>query len=130
MNEISGLIITPLWRAFMDEALKKIPSKTFGEPPHTPDNIKPILRGIWFDPVELVTTNEDAENDTPLNIDSALQGAHSILYFVDKDDPRGPEPANHNDPQFPLWEYPISLWKASLLGETATTTHKKNRGED
>lgn len=112
MNEISGLIITPLWREFMDVALEKIPSESFAEPPSTPDNIKPVLRGIWFDPSELVSDDDD---EIPLELDNAVSGAHDILYFVDKDDPRGPSPSRQNDPQFPYWEYPVSLWKASMM---------------
>jgi hypothetical protein len=118
MSEISGLIITPLWRAFMDVALAKIPPETFAEPPRTPDTVKPILRGVWFDVDELLLSEEDGEEDTkdaPLNIINAVQGAHDILYFLDKDDPRGNTPANFNDSQFSLWEYPVSLWKTSLL---------------
>jgi hypothetical protein len=116
MSEISGLIITPLWREFMDVALAKIPAKSFAAPPSTPDTLKPILRGIWFDPTELVANNpEGGVGD--INVQQAVLGAHSILYFVNKDNPRGPQPSNpNNDPQFSLWEYPVSLWKASLLG--------------
>lgn len=121
MTEISGLIITPLWRQFMDVALEKIPSKTFAEPPHTPDTIKPILRGVWFDPVALIEdTNNSEEGAAPITINNAVQGAHSILYFVDKNDPLGPRPVNQTDPQFPLWEYPISLWKISMQALTDT----------
>lgn len=121
MNEISGLIITPLWRAFMDVAVKKYPGGTFAEPPRTPDTIKPILRGVWFDPTQLVT-NESTEKQE-LNLESAVQGAHSILYFVNKDDPLGPQPTNQRDPQFVLWEYPVSLWKTSLMQASEKKTN-------
>ncbi len=113
MSEISGLIITPLWRQFMDVALAKIPAQTFKEPPRTPDTLKPVLRGVWFDPTALVDENNDS--DTPLKVENAVSGAHSTLYFVNKDDPRGPQPENQTDGQFPLWEYPVTLWKTSLL---------------
>jgi membrane peptidoglycan carboxypeptidase len=115
MSEISGLIITPLWREFMDVALAKVPNKTFTEPTQTPDTIKPILRGIWFDPLSLIETETTNESDaSSITLDNAVQGAHSILYFVDKNDPLGPQPTNPNDPQFPLWEYPVSLWKIGI----------------
>jgi membrane peptidoglycan carboxypeptidase len=114
MNQISGLIVTPMWREFMDFALERRDEEFFREPEATPSDIKPILRGVWFDPSTLITD----DGFTPdLSIESALAGAHSILYFVDKDNPRGPYPSNPaDDSQFTLWEYPVSLWKSSLSG--------------
>ena len=84
MSEISGLIITPLWREFMDVALAKIPAKSFAAPPSTPDTLKPILRGIWFDPTELVANNPEGGVGY-INVQQAVLGAQSILYFVNKD---------------------------------------------
>lgn len=130
MSEISGLIITPLWREFMDVALAKLPAKSFPAPPSTPDTLKPILRGIWFDPAELVTSDpEGGVGD--MNVQQAVLGAHSILYFVNKDNPRGPQPSNPNsDPQFSLWEYPVSLWKASLLGVSEQQNSRDTNEEE
>ncbi len=118
MNEISGLIIAPMWRAFMDVALEKFPEKNFSEPPRTPDDLKPILRGVWFDPSALITEESDSDEDAPaLSLENTIASAHDILYYVDKDDPRGPMPGNpESDPQFTLWEYPVTVWKSELLG--------------
>jgi membrane peptidoglycan carboxypeptidase len=116
MNELSGLIITPMWREFMDVALEKYPQESFPEPTATPSDIKPILRGVWFDPAVLVDNNGST---TPqLDLNSSISTAHSILFYVDKNNPRGPYPQDPTDDgQFLLWEYPVSLWKATLLGE-------------
>jgi penicillin-binding protein 1C len=122
MSEISGLIISPLWRAFMDVALPKRETMTFSAPPRIPDTIKPVLRGVWFDPTALVSGDAEGTDAAPINVGNAVAGAHSILYFVDKNDPRGPQPTNQTDPQFPLWEYPVSLWKSSLMGEMEKKT--------
>ena len=111
MSEISGLVITPLWREFMDVALPKIATKTFTEPQKTPDSLKPILRGIWFNPDELT----QGETDTIPDISNMVQGAHSILYFINKDNPREAGFGDQNDPQFPYWEYPVSIWKNEML---------------
>jgi 1A family penicillin-binding protein len=131
MTEISGLVISPLWRAFMDEALKKIPAETFAEPPQTPDTIKPVLRGVWFDPTELVT-GDGSDPESALDLGNAVQGAHSILYYVNKDDPLGPQPTNQRDPQFHLWEYPVSLWKTEMLDtiDPEPTKTKKNKKDE
>ncbi len=134
MNEISGLIITPMWHDFMEVALAKLPVKSFPAPARTPDTVKPILRGVWFDPAALVGSDGDASN---IDVQQAVLGAHSILYFVNKDDPRGPMPTNPSkDPQFVLWEYPISVWKAALAGvqenqtETEPATDENDRGRN
>lgn len=112
MSEISGLVVSPLWRAFMDVALPKFPIETFGEPPRTPDTVKPILRGIWFDAGELISESGEVSE---LSVENVVRGAHDILYFINKEDPSGPTPPDWNDPQFALWEYPVSLWKTGLL---------------
>jgi membrane peptidoglycan carboxypeptidase len=114
MTSLSGLIITPLWREFMDVALENLPVESFSEAPRTPDTIKPVLRGVWFDPTELLTDDETLISPD-LDISQAVAGAHSILYFVDKDDPRSESGGSQNDSQFEYWEYPVSLWKTSLL---------------
>jgi len=102
MNEISGLIITPLWRDFMDVAFAqgKIQPEIFTEPEPTPENISPALRGIWNVPG---------------------RGVHSILHWVDKSNPRGAAPSNPlSDPQYVRWERPVQEWVAGT--QTATTT--------
>lgn len=126
MSEISGLVISPLWREFMDVALPTISNKTFGEAPKTPDTIKPILRGIWFDPIDILSgTVDTSKPNTSMSITQAVQGAHSILYYVHKDNPTAPGLGNQNDPQFPYWEYAVSLWKIGLtnIGTTNTSTN-------
>jgi len=118
MTDLSGLIITPLWRDFMDIALPTIESETFSEPKDIPDDIKPILNGVWFDASELVSLEDEDVDDKDINLDlvNIVQGAHSILYYVDKDNPRASGRGDQNDPQFSLWEYPVSLWKSEILG--------------
>ncbi len=92
-KRIAAFIVTPMWHEFMEYALEKYPPQDFPEPaPDTQlDSISPILKGEW-------------------NVDP-LRGAHSILYWVDKDHPRSGAPTNAAaDPQFSYWEYPISIW--------------------
>ena len=43
---------------------------------------------------------------------------HSILHFVNKDDPRGPYPTNPaSDGQYYLWEYGVTIWKTNQFGQ-------------
>lgn len=110
-RQLSGLIITPLWREFLDVALQTRPRETFRAAPATPPQVKPVLRGVWFSPEEILS-----EGEVLPEVAGALSAAHSILYFVDRNDPEGPPPRTPEaDPQFTRWEYPVSLWKAAML---------------
>lgn len=118
-HQLSGLIITPLWRAFMDEALKKYPSESFREPRFEDvATLKPILRGVWQGGHTYYIDSESgklASDYTPdeTRQERVLNNVHSILYWVDKDNPRGPIPDNPAaDPQFSHWEYGVAVWKA------------------
>ncbi|MEK7613342.1 MAG: transglycosylase domain-containing protein [Patescibacteria group bacterium] len=105
VKSVAGFIVAPMWNTFMSLALSKYPNDAFPSPsPLTGENEKPILRGIWegADPLR------DASGK--LYITSNI---HTILYWLNKDDPRGPRPENpNNDPQFKYWEYAVSRWKA------------------
>lgn len=116
-KKVSGLIVAPMWRAFMDEVLKTIPNESFNKPVKEDSyDLKPVLRGKWQGGVSNITQNLVDESGVPYN---SLQevvsgGVHSILYWLSKDDPKGPQPANPaSDPQFERWEYSVRLWAAS-----------------
>ena len=125
MNEISGLIVAPIWRTFMDVALPTVAEEQFSKAPRTPDDIKPVLQGIWFDPSALIPSENNSDEAPTLDLENTIASAHEILYYVNKDDPRGPYPKNPAaDSQFSLWEYPVSVWKSTLLA--STTADKKD----
>ncbi len=113
-KKVSGLIVAPMWRAFMDEVLKVIPNETF-TPPQKEDSydIKPVLRGKWQGGISNITPEILSNPDfTYGSIQEVISGGvHSILYWVNKDDPRGAMPSNPaDDSQFDRWEYGVRLW--------------------
>src|SRR5262249_45594370 len=62
------------------------------------------------------STGNLATDQTPLNErqEVVVPSYHSILYWVNKDDPLGPPPANpYDDPQFSHWEYAVQAWATS-----------------
>ena len=90
-KKVAGLIVSPMWRDLMDKVLPTLPAESFTPPtPEDSSRLKPILRGeLGSEP-------------------------HSILYWVDKDNPRGPIPSYPgNDPQFNNWEYGVKRWAAT-----------------
>ncbi|MBI4117318.1 MAG: PBP1A family penicillin-binding protein [Parcubacteria group bacterium] len=76
----------PIWREFITEALKNEPVEEFQKPaPLFIDKI--MLNGNY--------TGENGE-------------IHSILHYINKNDPQGPEPLNPaQDPQYNNWEWAI-----------------------
>lgn len=115
-KKVAGFIVAPMWHAVMEEALKKIPIETFEKPAPIPIDIKPVLRGVWAGNESYFidqTTGKPATDTTPpeLRVEKFIPNTHSILYWVDKNDPRGPKPENPwADPQFINWETPIQQW--------------------
>lgn len=90
-KKIAGFIVAPMWRELINKVLPDLPVEVFGEPSPTDPELKPILRGDW-----------------------QSGGAHSILHFVDKDNPLGPAPINPNlDPQYQNWERAVEAFFSS-----------------
>jgi 1A family penicillin-binding protein len=78
----------PLWNAFMRAALEKTPVENFTKPnPIQADKV--MLNGTYT-----------VEGDGSI---------HSILYYVDRNDPLGPTPSNpESDEQFKNWEWAVT----------------------
>lgn len=102
-KKVAGFIVAPMWRAFMDQALVKIPNEQFEEPlMEDLSQIKPALQGVWQGGILATSTSGQR---------LVTGGPHSILNWVNKDDPRGEYPSNPSaDPQFERWEYGVRLW--------------------
>lgn len=105
VKQVAGFIVAPMWNEFMRFALSKYPNEPFPEPRSLiSENDKPILRGIW----EGVDITPDATGGMRV-----VANIHSILYWLNKNDPRGPRPENPGeDPQFRYWEFAVEQWKA------------------
>ena len=116
-KKVSGLIVAPMWRAFMDDVLKTVPVETFTKPLKEDSyDLKPVLRGKWQGGISNVTQNPIVDPNIPYNdVQEVLSGGvHSILYWVNKDNPRGTDVVNpYLDPQFERWEYSVRNWALS-----------------
>jgi membrane peptidoglycan carboxypeptidase len=122
-KKVAGFIVAPMWRALMDYVLTKVPNETFPPVQRTyPYSLKPVLRGGWRGGVSILldkngrpATDQTASSSI---VELLSGGVHSILYWVNKTDPRGPQPTNpDDDPQFKNWEYGVQKWaKENGLG--------------
>lgn len=131
MHGLSGLITTPIWREFMDIALAKLPKETFPQPQYITEGIKPVIRGEYVDAsllLQAIQSQQTSGSSTPaLDIPTVLNSIHTILYYVNRDDPLGGYPTNpESDPQYVNWEYAVQKWKnetyGALLGIQASST--------
>lgn len=101
-RRVSGFIVGPIWSEFMKYAVTKTPNHAFTRTESSTEGLKPVLRGIWQGG-EWVEDGERVE-----------QEVHSILHWVDKNNPQGPVPNNPtSDPQYWLWETPVRAWAAA-----------------
>ncbi|MCX6766915.1 MAG: PBP1A family penicillin-binding protein [Candidatus Moranbacteria bacterium] len=113
----------PIWRDFMNQALANSAIEKF--PDATVDKTgKPVLDG------DVNTDKQDSlvckikknkyciptGDSCPSGTDEKqkkISNAHSILYWVNKDDPRGAVPKNpQSDPQFNAWKSGVQAWAA------------------
>ncbi len=119
-----SVVAAPIWNEYMQKVLGDTPVETFNSP-EVPQTGKPILDGE-----ALVKTIVKIDKSTGLlateyTPDSFIEEKefynqpHCILYYVNKDDPQGPVPANPaDDPQFNLWESRVIAWAEKQNGST------------
>lgn len=102
-KKVAGFIVAPIWRVFMDQILTKMPNEQFEDPLIRDSlSLKPVLQGIWQGGMLATSTSGQ-------KIISG--GPHTILNWVEKDNPNGEYPENPNfDSQFEHWEYSVRLW--------------------
>ncbi len=105
----------PIWHDFMTQALKDAPIETFTKP----DPIiteKPILNGQYQISVKLKINKNNgllATDKTPQNLieEKSFIEIHTILYWLNKDDPQGAPPEKpDSNPQFKNWETALQNW--------------------
>ncbi|MSU55494.1 MAG: hypothetical protein EXS46_03080 [Candidatus Taylorbacteria bacterium] len=133
-KKIAGFIVAPFWKTLISDSLKKYPVEYFKKAESVDKStIKPALAGYWQGgQVYFVNrpTGELATDYTPKNLreEKVVKQVHSILYWVNKNDPKGLSPTNpSDDPQFNLWEYPIRKWVAEngVIEETSSAIPTK-----
>jgi membrane peptidoglycan carboxypeptidase len=88
MSQIaSALIVSPMWKQYMDYILTKVNKESFIKPEEISSDVKPFMKGVYK---------------------TADGVAHSELYWIDRDDVTGAQPRNPAaDPLFYNWENSI-----------------------
>jgi hypothetical protein len=111
-----------MWHVIMEDALVGLPIENFAVPPPESPDLKPVMLGIW----QGVPIGGSIASSTSGSTIQVTTSVHSILYWVDKNDPLGPAPTNPStDPEFNNWEYAVSQWAAQngyVDGQTINVT--------
>lgn len=114
-------IAAPIWQAYMSGALKGTPAEGFKAPEPVKTG-KPILDGELMPKTTVMIDKASgllATSSTPETMIEIREYAtvHDTLHWVDRDDPRGPPPANpQNDPQYNSWEAGVQAWATKQEG--------------
>ncbi|HRY82541.1 MAG TPA: PBP1A family penicillin-binding protein [Candidatus Moranbacteria bacterium] len=127
-------VAAPIWREFMDKALANYNIEEF--PKYEKEETgKDVLDGKLDDKKEISVCKIPGSNDYCLANDNCPESerdkkkfadAHSILYYVQKDDPRGDAPKDpEDDPQFKNWEKAIEKWLDKKDGYSSRPTPEK-----
>jgi len=109
-----SVVAAPIWQMFMQKALEGTPPEPFTLPTLVTTG-KQVLDGV---PETITlkinkTNNLLASDTTPPELieDRTYRVHHSILHYVNKDDPRGAIPTDPTtDPQYTNWEAAIVRW--------------------
>ncbi len=128
-RRVASTIVSGFFHEFMSEIIRGTPNQLFKKPESSPDGLKPVLRGIWQGGQTYFTDSVSgklATDRTPEETkeENVVTQIHDILYWVNKDDPHGPIPANPaEDTQFEHWEYSVREWvKQYNIPEEATSS--------
>jgi 1A family penicillin-binding protein len=111
-NAGSILAAVPIWSDFMRKALADYPAEAF--PQANPvQSAVPMVNGTFNVPTDR------SGNPNPQ--------MHSILWYINKDNPQQPQDGSYNpasDPQFPNWEGPVLEWaRANVPNFDQTYNH-------
>ena len=110
-----SIVAAPIWNRFMKEALGNGPIEQF-KPYTIPPETRPILLGVGFADTKVKIDKSSgllATDQTPpeMTEERTYAQTHDLLYFVDKNNPNGPQPANPaSDPQYAGWEKGVAAW--------------------
>ncbi len=123
-----SVVAAPIWHAFMEKVLQNKPIENFIKPqPKTID--KPMLGGQLYGEEVLIDklTGKLATEFTPPSLieKKRLKQYHTILHYLNKDDPIGSTPPDLNDPQYQNWELAVHNWAVAnnLINEQPPSTY-------
>ena len=128
-----SVVAAPIWHEYMKRVLTGTPVETFKKPDSYYTG-KAVLDGKVASSTLVKIDRASgllATDLTPANYieEKSFEQPHCILYYVDKDNPKGPAPKNPaDDYQFNNWESAVRAWavKTKLFSTSTAPTEKDN----
>jgi 1A family penicillin-binding protein len=123
MKKGGAALAGPIWNGVISEALKTLPTESFEKPDPVDPTLPPIIRGHWQGGTTFkidALSGGLATEFTPQEFikEQSITNVHTILYWIDKENPLGPRPENPaKDSQYRNWEYGVQKWWASHGGQ-------------
>lgn len=115
MKKGGAALAGPIWNEVMTEALKTLPIESFEKPEKIDPSVSPALRGFWqggetfiIDMVSGGLATEYTPED--LKKETSITNVHTILYWMDKNNPSELKIGNTTDSQYTNWEYGVQNW--------------------
>lgn len=110
-----SVIAAPIWNEFMKKSLTGTPVESFKALEEEKTGTAAIdgdleyVRQIIIDTTTGLPANVNTLEENKVELE--IYNHHSILYYINKNDPLGPEPEDPNiDPQFSSWEEAVKRW--------------------
>lgn len=116
MKKGGAQLAGPLFNKVITKYLQTAGNEDFIDIPLPQTGGPAVLRGLWQGGESFFVdsiTGGRATDFTPnaAKVEKVLTNVHTILYWLDKDNPTGERPTNpESDPQFKNWEYGVRNW--------------------
>lgn len=125
-----SVVAAPIWNAYMSKVLASTPVQSFIQPSPTTSE-KPVLNGLLKEGIKVKVdriSGKLATENTPPDLveERNYRVLHSILFYIDKDDPQGPPPQSpETEPQFKAWEDAVLDWgkRNNIVSEEPPTEY-------
>jgi len=127
----AATIAVPIWHDYMQKVLGDTPIENFNAPAKV-ETGKDVLDGKNVGEIKVKIDKASgflATDLTPPSFvdEKVYKQDHCILYYINKDDPRGEQVKNpSDDPQFNLWESAVLKWAEKKGYATSTPPTEKD----